>query len=90
MAAALPSPIAIAPLDDDADERRIVLLAIYAREPTATAVPLKYRSDREIMLAAVQEKGLALRFASAELQGDRELVMDLSHLIHILHGTLKV
>ena len=34
-----------------------------------------FRSDREVVLMAVQSDGLALRFASEELRADREVVL---------------
>eukprot|EP00971_Amphidinium_carterae_P256974 5101624-Amphidinium_carterae.1 len=38
-------------------------------------VPERYRADREIVLAAVQENGVALKFAAEECKADRAIVL---------------
>jgi len=44
-------------------------------EITLDRVPEALRADREVVLAAVRQNGMALRFASAALQADREVVL---------------
>eukprot|EP00295_Goniomonas_pacifica_P012399 CAMPEP_0175893500 /NCGR_PEP_ID=MMETSP0107_2-20121207/49498_1 /TAXON_ID=195067 ORGANISM="Goniomonas pacifica, Strain CCMP1869" /NCGR_SAMPLE_ID=MMETSP0107_2 /ASSEMBLY_ACC=CAM_ASM_000203 /LENGTH=65 /DNA_ID=CAMNT_0017214543 /DNA_START=51 /DNA_END=245 /DNA_ORIENTATION=+ len=41
---------------------------------TLCSVAAEARPSREMVLAAVAQDGTALRYASAELQGDREVV----------------
>ena len=35
----------------------------------------KFQNDKEVVLAAVQQNGYALQYASKELQNDREVVL---------------
>eukprot|EP00971_Amphidinium_carterae_P145958 2893094-Amphidinium_carterae.1 len=41
----------------------------------ATQVDEVWRSDHEVVLAAVRRDGLALKFAAEALKGDREIVL---------------
>eukprot|EP00971_Amphidinium_carterae_P004541 91047-Amphidinium_carterae.1 len=53
-------------------ERRGVLKAVVQRWDALREVDELWKSDREVVLAAVQHDGRALKFAAEALKGDRE------------------
>eukprot|EP00971_Amphidinium_carterae_P307320 6107224-Amphidinium_carterae.1 len=62
-----------------ASARELVLKAISQHQWNRYRIPLVvdevWRHDHEVVLAAVQQDGTALRFAAEALRGDREIVL---------------
>eukprot|EP00971_Amphidinium_carterae_P048353 952856-Amphidinium_carterae.1 len=57
-------------MDDSERREREQHLANVKRDGRLEWVPVRYRADREIVLAAVQQDPYALRYAAEELQQD--------------------
>ena len=64
---------------EELDEIAAILTKEIARD-TAEGTPVLASSNKDIVLAAVKKCGLALQFASEELQADKEIVK-MSNLI---------
>eukprot|EP00971_Amphidinium_carterae_P043513 856206-Amphidinium_carterae.1 len=62
-------------MDSSESRERERQLANVQRHGHLGRVPERYRADREIVLAAVQQDGYALRYAAEELLADHQILL---------------